>query len=880
MGPTKQANAKTRSSAERQKEYRERLKNNPGRYEQHKKKERERYYKNKPQKDQLTERDVRYQRKLWRKRSRDYRKRQREQEKADERMRETTPPPTPEANHARAQSVQKIQKMRGQRLVRRDRSKLYRRVKALEQQLQSAQRLTEKHKKRYQRLKYTTLSTPEKEAKKLMKGMKKNEEIRRSLVFGKTISLALREKYKDSKSAKLKQTIAKIIACRIKRSKIATTKKELEIEQRVLRSGDITRDNRKTYNSIGRRLAECVKTFLCRDDNSRLTTSKHDTVSVHGKKLQRRLLTESLGRLHKKFCSEDSNNKMSYSLFCKLKPKDTVAPTTKDRETCLCELHEIDRRKQLKVLAETITYVHACVEAAVCSNPTQLCYERKCEHCNNLPKLTDIPDHTNEDSITWKQWMLIKEDRVIKGKNVVVQRSVKKTIIGTLEELKQQFNAILPKLCWHLMVIQHQFKKYHELKEENNSIIIVVDFSENYTIENRENRAVQSAHFGASNQQLTLHTGVAYIGENTISFCSVSDCTRHDPSAIWAHIEPILNLVRRQFPDVDFMHFWSDGPTSQYRNKQNFLLLSRIIDMGIKGCTWNFFESGHGKSAADAIGGVVKRTADQAVNMGTSIHNAESFRNIVSERTKVKIILVTELEIKKNDDLLNKITGLKATPGTMKLHQLVTLEKHCLRVRNFSCFCTFPIPCLCYAAHDINFPSQQEPVENVINEKNRSQIMNDEYTAQKQVPEHSNTSEQPNDQVIRIMVSKSQLETNQANNVTTNMGTLKEVKNDVSNDNHDNTPNHKQKWNAGEFVLVELYSGQAKKKYVAQIADNESSNDEVNLRYMVEKRGLYYWPAVDDESCENVNVIVKCISKPITNKAKSTTRRLLYNVNL
>ena len=46
-----------------------------------------------------------------------------------------------------------------------------------------------------------TLSTLEKEAK----GMNRNEEIRKNLVFGKTMSLAPREKYKDSKTAKTKK---------------------------------------------------------------------------------------------------------------------------------------------------------------------------------------------------------------------------------------------------------------------------------------------------------------------------------------------------------------------------------------------------------------------------------------------------------------------------------------------------------------------------------------------------------------------------------------------------------------------------------------------------------------------------------------------------
>ena len=38
--------------------------------------------------------------------------------------------------------------------------------------------------------------------------------------------------------------------------------------------------------------------------------------------------------------------------------------------------------------------------------------------------------------------------------------------------------------------------------------------------------------------------------------------------------------------------------------------------------TWNYFESSLGKGAADAFGGVLKRTADRTVDSGTDITGA------------------------------------------------------------------------------------------------------------------------------------------------------------------------------------------------------------------------------------------------------------------
>lgn len=84
---------------------------------------------------------------------------------------------------------------------------------------------------------------------------------------------------------------------------------------------------------------------------------------------------------------------------------------------------------------------------------------------------------------------------------------------------------------------------------------------------------IQAHHFGASQNQITLHTGVLYIGskEQVISFCTVSSCNRHDPSAIWAHLSPIMKSIKQTDPNIDTLHFFSDGPSTQYKQKNNFI---------------------------------------------------------------------------------------------------------------------------------------------------------------------------------------------------------------------------------------------------------------------------------------------------------------------
>ena len=62
------------------------------------------------------------------------------------------------------------------------------------------------------------------------------------------------------------------------------------------------------------------------------------------------------------------------------------------------------------------------------------------------------------------------------------------------------------------------------------------------------------------------------------------------------------------------MYVFSDGPTTQYRCKDNFYMLSKVpIELGYQRINWSFMEAGHGKGAPDGIGAVVKREADRAV---------------------------------------------------------------------------------------------------------------------------------------------------------------------------------------------------------------------------------------------------------------------------
>ena len=227
----------------------------------------------------------------------------------------------------------------------------------------------------------------------------------------------------------------------------------------------------------------------------------------------------------------------------------------------------------------------------------------------------------------------------------------------------------------------------------SNETIIQIDFSENYVCKFGEE--AQAMHFGASKVQLSLHTGVQYlyntnIGTNIVeSFATVSTCLDHSAPAIWAHLGPVLHKLNDKHPEVNTIHFVSDGPTAQYRNRFNLWYMSQYLPSQcpqIQRVTWNYSEAGHGKGPMDGIGGVLKRTADKYVCFGNDIGSVADFVTVLQNKCNVdlKEISAHNIETVKNQ----MSTTIANVPGLMDLHQ-VTWSKESpttIYTRCLSCF--------------------------------------------------------------------------------------------------------------------------------------------------------------------------------------------------
>lgn len=143
----------------------------------------------------------------------------------------------------------------------------------------------------------------------------------------------------------------------------------------------------------------------------------------------------------------------------------------------------------------------------------------------------------------------------------------------------------------HWFTMHRQFAAFRENKNRirDDEGMVHVDFSENFNC--KYHSKIQSVDFGTSHAQASLHTVILYNkSQQPVCLCTISSNLEHGPVGIWAHLKPVLRYIRMEFPQVQHLTFWSDGPSSQYKQNMTFLLLSTVrFAMGFMSIGWNYF---------------------------------------------------------------------------------------------------------------------------------------------------------------------------------------------------------------------------------------------------------------------------------------------------
>ena len=127
----------------------------------------------------------------------------------------------------------------------------------------------------------------------------------------------------------------------------------------------------------------------------------------------------------------------------------------------------------------------------------------------------------------------------------------------------------------HVERVKNQYNQFKQLKEilPSNHAMVQMDFAEDYKCQSQDE--IQSAYWNAT--QVTLYpTVVYYKEENTLerkSFIFVSNEPAHNASTVFAILRKLVPEIKKIVPNLDMVHYWTDSPTSQYRNKSIFSIV-------------------------------------------------------------------------------------------------------------------------------------------------------------------------------------------------------------------------------------------------------------------------------------------------------------------
>ena len=95
---------------------------------------------------------------------------------------------------------------------------------------------------------------------------------------------------------------------------------------------------------------------------------------------------------------------------------------------------------------------------------------------------------------------------------------MKEDMESTMKDLIGDFMTCLKTFKWHAYNIMRQYAVYKTGWENlhPDECMLHVDFSESYTC--KYTNETQALHLSGSHEQSSLHTGVLYVGKDTIPF--------------------------------------------------------------------------------------------------------------------------------------------------------------------------------------------------------------------------------------------------------------------------------------------------------------------------------------------------------------------------
>ena len=176
-----------------------------------------------------------------------------------------------------------------------------------------------------------------------------------------------------------------------------------------------------------------------------------------------------------------------------------------------------------------------------------------------------------------------------------------------------------------------------------------------------------------------------------MSVCIISDCLKHDTTAVHAFISRLMPHLKEELPAISKIVYFSDGAASQYKNYKNFANLCHHKNDHAYEAEWNFFATSHGKSPCDGLGGTIKRLVAraslQAVTNNQILTPSQMFTWANQNIKGIKFFYVSSDDVQANAEqfqLEDRFSSSKTVSGTRSHHSFVPVSSSKLEMRRLS----------------------------------------------------------------------------------------------------------------------------------------------------------------------------------------------------
>ncbi|XP_063222491.1 uncharacterized protein LOC134531000 isoform X3 [Bacillus rossius redtenbacheri] len=226
----------------------------------------------------------------------------------------------------------------------------------------------------------------------------------------------------------------------------------------------------------------------------------------------------------------------------------------------------------------------------------------------------------------------------------------------------------MPKMMLHVNTKRIQHDEFEKDKANGTKRVLEVDFAMSFSCEYQNE--IQSALW--SRASVVLFTAAVFCNGNCKTYILCSDTNNKDKDTVFVFLDFFYTEILKENSAISEEIIWSDGPSSEFKNKFMVKTLEILNQKHNRTFTWKYFATSHGKGVVDGVGGNIKRLVRMKMmtqGEGCTIQSAKDFAEVAAQLdTKSHLWYIEEDHIRNEILSQNPWRNVPSIPGIKEFH--------------------------------------------------------------------------------------------------------------------------------------------------------------------------------------------------------------------